>query len=100
MWAYLLYGWLTFYLLISVLPLSTGIILFLRGRQTDNLREPAWSYLMRGSYDFLVVLVVMTLYKWEVLDAFWSIMLLGVLSWPEAAYLFLRRNGCFGLKAG
>lgn len=73
---------------------------FSTGAPNDNLREPAWSYLMRGCYDFLVVLVVMTLYKWEVLDAFWSIMLLGVLSWPEAAYLFLRRNGCFGLKAG
>jgi hypothetical protein len=100
MWPYLLYGWLIFYLLISVLPLSIGIILILRGRQTDNLRESARSYLIRGCYDLLVVVVVMILYKWDVLDAFWSIMLLGVLSWPEAAYLFLKRNGYLGFKAG
>lgn len=100
MWVYLLYGWLTFSLLINLLRLGVGVRLILQGRQTDDLEESARSYLIKGCYDLLIVAVVMTVYKLEVLDAFWSIMLFSVLAWPEAAYLFLKRNGYLGFKAG
>ena len=48
MWVYLLYGFLTFSLVVNVLRLGVGIRLILQGRQTDNLGESARGYLLRG----------------------------------------------------
>jgi len=92
MGSYLVYGFAAFILISVLLQVGLGIGRLLNGHPISENGESVWLLLLRWLYDIGIAALLVCVYYFEILDWFWSIIMMSLLSLPVAIYVYWQKS--------
>ena len=95
-WDYVIYGLAIFTAASSILTLLIGLHRVWIRNRVEPVEGPSWSRIVRGAYGLITVGIMLYVYRLGILDGIWSLVLIGILSWPELFFLYWKERGRLG----